>query len=100
MRKENSIKNFLTSFLPYIILAVLGFLKLDIFLNSLGEEVYALNQLFLQIFAYVSMADAGIGTLIVQRYYSLFESKDNDAINKIYNGSRKYLKKIMVKSMD
>ena len=43
MRKEKSLKNLLTSVIPYLILTVLGFLRLKVLLEQLGTEIYALN---------------------------------------------------------
>ena len=64
MRKENSIKNFITSAAPFVILVFLGFWKVNVWQKTFSEDVYALNQLFFQIFAYLSLAEAGIGAIV------------------------------------
>lgn len=92
MRKEKSLKNFFTNIIPYIILTVLGFFRLKVLLNQLGVEIYALNQLFIQIFAYISLAEAGIGTLITQQYYKCFVDNNREKINQIYSSSQKLLR--------
>lgn len=92
MRKKNSFKNILTNIIPYVILTVLGFLRLKVLLDKLGIEIYALNQLFIQIFAYISLAEAGLGTLITQLYYKHFASGDKEKINQVYTSSKKILK--------
>lgn len=96
MRRENSLKNILTNIIPYLILTVLGFLRLRVLLDRLGVEIYALNQLFIQIFAYISLAEAGIGTLITQLYYKYFANDDKEKINEIYTSSKKLLKLISI----
>ena len=82
MRKINSLKNFLTTFIPLIIITFLGFFKLKAFRVGLGDEVYALNQVFFQIFAYLSMAEAGIGAIVQKEYYKLFTKDDKETICK------------------
>lgn len=96
MRKEKSIKNILTSIIPYILLTFLGFLRLKVMLDSLGEEIYALNQVFIQIFSYISLVEAGVGTLITQMYYKYFAKDDKNKICKIFSYSNKLLKKISI----
>ena len=96
LRKQNSLKNMLTNVIPYIILTILGFLRLRVLLDKLGVEIYALNQLFIQIFAYISIAEAGIGTLITQLYYKYFAINDKEKINQIYTSSKKVLKIISI----
>lgn len=96
MRREKSLKNLLTSIIPYIILTVLGFLRLRVLLDRLGVEIYALNQVFINIFAYISLAEAGVGTLITQLYYKHFVNVDKDEINIIYSTSKHVLKIISI----
>ena len=94
MRKKSSFKNLMSSFFPYIIVLILGFVKIDVFLASLGEEIYALNQLFFQLFAYISLAEAGASGYIVQLYYKHFVSDNKEQIKKIYRGSIRFMKKV------
>ncbi len=94
MRKRNSINNFLTTFLPYVLIALLGFIKTKVFVSGLGDDTYALDQLFYQILAYISLAEGGVGLFIVQKYYKCFAENDKDQINDIFNSSKKVLKYI------
>lgn len=94
MRKANSLKNFITSTVPFIILIFLGFWKINVWQNTLDESIYALNQLFFQIFAYLSLAEAGIGALVQKEYYKLFVTDDKDQICVYYTLSRKMLRKV------
>lgn len=89
MRKKNSIKNILTSIIPYFIITLMSIFRVRLFLHSLGEEIYSTNQVFNQIFSYLSLIDGGIGCLIVQKYYKLFVDKDKDEINYTYSKSKK-----------
>lgn len=94
MRKENSIKNFITSTVPFIILIFLGFWKVNVWQNSLEADVYALNQLFFQLFAYLSLAEAGIGALVLKEYYRLFVTEDREEICVYYTLSQKMLRQV------
>lgn len=94
MRKLNSIKNFLTSTVPFVILIFLGFWKVNVWQNSLDADVYALNQLFFQLFAYLSLAEAGIGALVLKEYYRLFVERNNDEICIYYTLSKKMLRNV------
>lgn len=94
MRKEKSIKNFITSVIPYVILLLLGFLRVSVFVKFLGDEKYALNTLFYQIFIYLSLAEAGAGAYVIQLYYKCFATDDKEEIINIYNSAKKLLKKI------
>lgn len=92
MRKSNSLKNFITSTVPFIILIFLGFWKVNVWQNSLDEDIYALNQLFFQIFAYLSLAEAGIGSLVQKEYYKLFVTDDKEKICVFYTLSKRMLR--------
>lgn len=94
MRKKKSFKNLLSSMIPYVIVLILGFVKVDVFLASLGEEIYALNQLFFQLFAYISLAEVGASGYIVQLYYKHFVSGNKEKIKEIYCGSVNFMKKV------
>lgn len=94
MRKEKSIKNFITSIIPYVILILLGFFRVNVFIKYLGDEKYALNSLFYQIFVYLSLAEAGAGAYIIQLYYKCFADKNKKEIINIFHSSKKLLKKV------
>lgn len=94
MRKEKSVKNFITSIVPYVIILFLGFFRVNFFIKYLGEEIYALNTLFYQIFIYLSLAEAGAGTYIIQMYYKHFATNDKQQIINIYHSAKELLKRI------
>lgn len=94
MRKINSLKNFLTSVIPYFIIALLGFVRISAFIECLGDEINALNQLFFQIFNYISLVEAGVGTLVTQKYYKLLIEDDKETMIRVYTSSVKMLRKV------
>lgn len=93
MRTQRSIYNFLTSYIPYLILVMLGFVKIRLFISHLGEDIYSLNQLYTNVFSYLTVAEAGVGLAFIYRLYKLLANKDYDAINAIYSGTKVLLNK-------
>lgn len=96
MRKKKSFKNFITSIIPYFILLFLGFYRTRVFIDGLGDEIYALNTLFYQIFIYLSLAEAGAGAYVMQLYYKYFANGDKDKIISTYNAIKRWLRKAAV----
>lgn len=94
MRTKNSLLNFLTSIVPFAVFVVLGFLKVHVWQDHLDSNIYALNQLFFQIFAYLSIAEAGIGALVQKEYFKLLINEDRETICKYYTVSKKMLRKV------
>lgn len=95
-RKISSTKNFITTIIPFFFIAILGFWRVSAFIENLGEEIYAVNQIFYQIFAYLSLAEAGIGAVVVQKYYKLLIDKNKEEINNVYSASKIFLNRISI----
>lgn len=94
MRTKNAFYNIITGLIPQLIIGVLGFFKIKIFINTLGVELNGLMQLFAQIFAYLALAEGGIGTAIQFRLYKLLANQDYEKINNLLKGSKEVFKKI------
>ncbi len=77
---------------PFAVFVILGFFKVKVWQGNMDEDIYALNQLFFQLFAYLSIAEAGIGALVQKKYYSLLIDKDRETICKYYTLSKKMLR--------
>ena len=94
MRTKNSIFNFITSIVPFAIFVVLGFVRVGVWQDKMDENIYALNQLFFRLFAYLSIAEAGIGALIQKKYYALLINQDQETICQYYTLSKRMLRKV------
>ncbi len=92
MRKKNSLLNFITGFVPFVILMFFGFWKVNVWQTNLGADVFALNQLFFQLFAYLSLMEAGIGALVQKEYYNLFVDRNEEKIKIYYTLSKRMLR--------
>lgn len=88
MRTSNSIKNILSTIVFDLFVGILGFVKVRVFINGLSNDVYSLNQLFYQIFSYITVADIGFGLILAQKFYQEFAKNNFDEINKIYSTSK------------
>ncbi len=94
MRTKNGILNFLSSYIFYFIIAILGILKVRIFITSLGEDIFALNQVYINLFSYISVLEAGFGSALMYRLYKHLNNKNYNEINRLYSGTVDIFKKI------
>lgn len=94
MRTKKAFYNLITGIIPQILIGILGFIKIKIFINVLGVEINGLMQLFAQIFAYLSLAEGGIGAGIQFRLYKLLSNKKYQKINRLLKGSKIYFRKV------
>jgi len=88
MKSKNSLMNFLSSYFIYFVLVLLGILKVKFFLNHLGQDLYALNQLYVNLYSYLAIAEGGISMALIYRLYPRFAEKKYDAINELYSGTK------------
>lgn len=94
MRTKNAFLNLLTSIIPWLILAVLGFIKISLFINTYGSELNGFVQLASQIFAYLGLAEMGFGSAVTYKLYKPFLKKDYDSINNIFSEASNIFKKV------
>ena len=90
-RTKNSILNFITDILPWILIGFLGFYKNRIYLSSLGEEITGILAIFGSILSYLSLADGGIGSAVDYFLYKPLSEGNNDKVSSIFNGTRRIL---------
>ena len=94
MRTKKSILNFITSFFPWVIIAIIGFPKIHLFISNYGSELNGLTQLIYQIFSYFGLAEMGFGSAIAYKLYKLFAEDDREKISSVFTGAVKIYKKI------
>jgi len=87
MKSKNSLMNFLSSYFIYFILVILGIFKVKIFLSHLGQDLYALNQLYVNLYSYLAIAEGGISMALIYRLYPRFAQNKTDEINALYSGT-------------
>ena len=94
MRKKKSMLNFLADVIPYLILGVLNFFRINFLIKYYGNDINGYMQLVTQIFAYLSLAEAGFGTAVIYKLYKPLANNDKKTISAIVNGSKIIFKKI------
>ena len=92
MRTKNSLKNIISVVIFNLIIGILGFIKVRVFVDGLSNDIYSLNQLFYQIFGYLTIADVGFGLILNKKLYSALAKNDKKEVNKIYSTSKKFYK--------
>ena len=83
MKTKRALINFLTDFIPMIIIAILGIYKLKFFIMYLGDETLGLYQLFSQIMIYVGLVDGGLSSAVLYALYKPNKQNDKKALNSI-----------------
>lgn len=96
MRKENSIKNSISSIFSNIITMVISFVAQAIFIKTLGTEYLGLNGLFTNILTILSFFELGIGSAIVFHLYKPISDNDQEKIKGLMNFYKKAYKIISI----
>lgn len=94
MRTKNSLKNIVSVVIFNVIIGILGFVKARVFVDGLNNDIYSLNQLFYQIFAYIAIADIGFGLIINKQLYKALSKDDKKEVNNIYSSAKIFFRNI------
>lgn len=81
--KKKSVLNLATSLLGQVITIVLGIVIPRMFILSFGSDVNGFISSISQIFVYVALLEAGVGTASQQAMYAPLGNNDRDSINSI-----------------
>lgn len=95
-RIDNSIRNAKYSFLAQIANLMVQFVSRTIFIQILGKEYLGLNGLFGNILTILSLADMGIGTVLVYTMYKPLAEKNYEKIRQLINMYRKIYRSIAI----
>ena len=94
MRTQKAARNLIVSLILTILVALIGLLKVKVFLSYLGDELTGIYQLFTQLFSYVSLVDAGLSSSLLYCLYKPVNDKNNSKINSILKGGKIFYTKI------
>ena len=89
-RTSNSIKTSFWGGLKSVLDIILGFIYRTIFISALSSDHLGLNGLFTNILQVLSLAELGITTAIVFRFYKPISQQNYTQVGKLMN----YLKKV------
>ena len=94
MKAKRSIYNLIFNIFSLVITFALGIVIPKLFIVNLGSEVNGLVSSVGQIFSYVGLLEAGIGTTVIQALYKPIAENNQLRINRILSASGRYYKKI------
>lgn len=92
MRTKKIFLNMVADILPYLIIGVIGLVKMNVLINHIGDVGNGYYQTINQIIAYVFLAQAGFSDAVIYSLYKPFAEKNKNDINAIYGGARKVFK--------
>lgn len=94
MRTKKIFLNMVCDILPYLLIGVIGIIKMDVLITHIGDVGNGYYQTINQIISYVFLAQAGFSDAVIYSLYKPFADKNKDDINAIYGGARKIFKRI------
>ena len=92
MRTKKIFLNMICDILPYLIIGVIGLVKMNVLITYIGDVGNGYYQTINQIISYVFLAQAGFSDAVIYSLYKPFAEKNKDDINAIYGGARKVFK--------
>lgn len=90
MRTKKALYNFITDFIPLVVIALIGFIKIKMINESLGLALGGLNTLFANVMTYLSIMDGGLTGAILYRLYKPIANQDDKQTSEILSAG-KYL---------
>lgn len=94
MRSKKVMLNSLAEIIPYIILGIIGFIKVRVIIDNLGSELNGYYQFINQVISYVFLIEAGFASAVIYKLYKPFAESNETAIEAIFNGARKIFRNI------
>lgn len=94
MKGKKSTYNLITSLIYKIGVCIIGLLIPRLFIISYGSEINGLQSSVSQIFAYISLIEAGIGEATLQSLFKPIAQKDYKKANAILSATTYYYNKI------
>ena len=88
-RLSSTLKNLIVSLGSQIITLILLFISRTIFIRILGAEYLGINSLFTNILTVLSLAELGIGNVMIYSLYKPLVDKDESRIRALLNYYRK-----------
>lgn len=89
MRTKKIFLNIVCDILPYLLIGIVGLIKMEALIKYIGDVGNGYYQTINQIIAYVFLAQAGFSDAVTYSLYKPFANNNKDDINAIYGGARK-----------
>lgn len=94
MRTKKIFLNIICDIIPYLLIGIIGLIKVKFLVNYIGDIGNGYYQTINQIITYVFLAQVGFGDAVTYSLYKAFAKENQKQVNEIYSGSRKIFKKI------
>lgn len=94
-RKEKVGKNLFYGFSSQLVLTIIPFISRTVFLKTLGAEYLGIGSLFNSILTVLSLAELGIGNVVVYSLYKPIAEDDRDRISSLVNFYKKVYRLII-----
>ncbi len=92
MRTKKIFLNMVCDILPYLLIGIVGLVKMNVLITYIGDVGNGYYQTINQIISYVFLAQAGFSDAVIYSLYKPFAEKNKNDINAIYGGARKVFK--------
>lgn len=93
-RTKNTKRNLYVGLIAKILLLVFAFISRTIFIRVLGEDYTGVNSLYSSILGFLSLADLGLGSVIIYQLYKPLKDKDEEALRSLIKLSQGIYRKI------
>ncbi len=93
-RDKKSLLNFSTSILYKVATMAIGIILPKLFITTYGSEINGLQSSVTQIFTYIALLEAGVGTATLQSLFKPIAEKDYNKANEYLSATTKYYNKI------
>ena len=95
-RSAKSVRNVITGLLNKVLMMVLAFATRTIFIRLLGAEYTGISSLYTNILSVLSLAEMGMGNVLMFYLYSALKDHDEDRIRNLVDEFKKIYRAIIV----
>lgn len=92
--KKKGLLNLIFSLIYKVVTMVIGIIIPVLFITSYGSEINGLQSSVQQIFSYMLLLEAGVGSATLQSLYAPVRTEDRDKCNAYLSATSKYYNKI------
>lgn len=93
MKRKKILYNLIVGVFGQVVTILLGLILPKFFITSFGSEVNGLVASVTQIYVYINLLEAGVGTATLQALYKPISNDNKDEINSILSATSNYYKK-------
>ena len=95
-RTANAKRNITTGLLNKLLIMILAFASRTFFIRLLGAEYTGINGLYTNILSVLSLAELGLGNVLMFYLYSALKDYDEDRINRLVFSFKKIYTDIII----